>query len=105
MNEANMPGKPDFVFRRVRVAVFVDGCFWHGCSRCKRPPKSNVVFWENKVLVNQRRDRRVASALRRSGWKVIRVRECELKDVVLRKNLIDRIEGVVKGTRQRKLLK
>src|ERR1700689_4745705 len=62
MNEATLPGKPDFVFRRVRAAVFVDGCFWHGCRRCKRPPKSNVVFWEKKVLVNRRWDRRVTSA-------------------------------------------
>ena len=45
MNAADLPGRPDFVFRRRRLAVFVDGCFWHGCDRCQKASKSNVSFW------------------------------------------------------------
>ena len=74
-----LTGRPDFAWPRLRVALFVDGCFWHGCSRCYRPPKSNVDFWQSKVAMNQRRDRKVARQLRALGWSVIRVRECALK--------------------------
>ena len=74
-----LPGKPDFAWPGLRVALFVDGCFWHGCSRCYRQPKSNVDFWQRKVAMNQRRDRKVSGQLRARGWSVIRVRECALK--------------------------
>ena len=74
-----LPGRPDFVFRSARVAVFVDGCFWHGCPRCYRAPGSNVEFWENKVATNRRRDRRVTRQLRSVGWCVLRVWECSLR--------------------------
>lgn len=71
-------GKPDFVWVKPKVALFVDGCFWHGCPRCKRFPSSNVEFWTNRLETNQRRDRRVARALRKLGWAVIRVWECSI---------------------------
>jgi DNA mismatch endonuclease (patch repair protein) len=71
-------GKPDFVFQKARVAVFVDGCFWHGCPRCKRVPTSSVSFWRTKIQRNIRRDRNVSCQLRKEGWKVVRVRECRL---------------------------
>jgi DNA mismatch endonuclease (patch repair protein) len=66
-------GKPDFVFRRQKVAVFVDGCFWHGCPRCYRRPKSNQEFWDAKVVRNRDRDRRVNRELRKLGWRVTRI--------------------------------
>ena len=75
-----LPGRPDFVFARLRVAIFVDGCFWHGCPRCYLAPTRNAWLWANKVETNKRRDRRVAAALRRAGWRVIRLREHELKE-------------------------
>lgn len=75
----SLPGKPDFAWAGERVALFVDGCFWHGCTRCYRQPKSNVDFWQAKVKMNQRRDRQVCKQLWSLGWSVIRVRECELK--------------------------
>src|ERR1039458_1453328 len=62
----------------LKVALFVDGCFWHGCPTCNRPSKSHVDFWEKKVSDNQRRDKRVARKLRRHGWSVLRVRECKV---------------------------
>src|SRR5438876_382109 len=73
-----LPGKPDFAFLRTRVAVFVDGCFWHGCS-CKRPSKSNRNFWAEKVETNRARDKRVSRQLRTLGWEVIRLWEHELR--------------------------
>jgi len=74
-----IPGRPDFSFRRRKVAVFVDGCFWHGCPRCFRLPKQNRAFWKAKIEGNRKRDRSVNVRLRRLGWKVVRIRECKLK--------------------------
>ncbi|SUS03577.1 T/G mismatch-specific endonuclease [uncultured Defluviicoccus sp.] len=71
--------KPDFVFPRLKTAVFVDGCFWHGCPRHGTSPKTNAKFWRLKIATNQARDRRVNRALRGRGWTVIRVWQHELK--------------------------
>jgi DNA mismatch endonuclease (patch repair protein) len=71
--------KPDFVFRTHRLAVFVDGCFWHGCPLHARQPKTNTAFWRKKIAANRTRDRLVTRTLRRLGWRVLRVWEHELK--------------------------
>jgi DNA mismatch endonuclease (patch repair protein) len=71
-------GKPDFIFRKARLAVFVDGCFWHGCPRHGTKPKGNAAFWRNKISRNQTRDRLVTRTLRRTGWRVLRIWEHEL---------------------------
>jgi len=71
-------GRPDFAWPRLKVAVFVDGCFWHGCTRCKNLPETNADFWRLKIEENQRRDRRVTTKLRHMGWSVIRVKECSV---------------------------
>lgn len=73
-----MAGRPDFVFPRVRVVVFVDGCFWHGCSACFRPPKSNVEYWERKIARNKKRDRDARAKLKATGWRVLRLWEHSL---------------------------
>jgi DNA mismatch endonuclease (patch repair protein) len=65
-----LPGKPDFVFRRKRLAVFVDGCFWHGCRWHCRMPKSRPGFWKPKIARNKVRDGEVARILRKQGWAV-----------------------------------
>lgn len=70
--------RPDFVFRKVRLALFVDGCFWHGCPKHATQPKGNAAFWRKKFAANQARDRLVTRTLRRSGWRVLRVWEHEL---------------------------
>lgn len=70
-----LPGKPDFTFRRERVAVFVDGCFWHGCPSCYRLPGDNRPYWREKLASNRRRDRRANRELRIEGWAVLRVWE------------------------------
>jgi len=72
-------GRPDFAFRKQKAAVFVDGCFWHGCPRCFRLPRQNRVFWRAKIWGNRKRDRLVTARLRRMGWTVVRIRECRLK--------------------------
>jgi DNA mismatch endonuclease, patch repair protein len=68
-----LPGRPDFVFRRERLAVFVDGCFWHGCPKHGEIPASNTAYWMRKILRNRERDKAVNRQLRRCGWKVLRV--------------------------------
>jgi DNA mismatch endonuclease (patch repair protein) len=72
--------RPDIVFTRHRVAVFVDGCFWHCCPEHLAPPKSNVDYWEAKLAGNVARDRRNDSRLRAAGWRVIRIWEHESPD-------------------------
>jgi DNA mismatch endonuclease (patch repair protein) len=71
-------GKPDFVFPKLKLAVFVDGCFWHGCPRCYGTPKSNRAFWKNKICRNRERDRLVTRTLRSRGWRVVRIWEHDL---------------------------
>lgn len=72
-------GNPDFAWRKQKIAVFVDGCFWHG-HNCDRnlTPKTNVEAWEKKIRKNKKRDRLVNKELRRMGWRVLRIFECEL---------------------------
>ena len=72
---ASLFGKPDFVFRKERVAVFVDGCFWHACPRHGTMPAGNRAFWKTKFARNAERDREVSRALRKAGWTVLRVWE------------------------------
>lgn len=76
---AALPGKPDFIFPKHRVVVFVDGCFWHFCPKHGRRPGSNTDYWLPKLLRNQRRDREVNRALKEKRWHVVRVWEHELK--------------------------
>lgn len=77
----SLPGKPDFVFRAEMLAVFVDGCFWHGCARCYRRPSSNREYWDAKVQRNRARDLEVTATLKSKGWRVLRIWEHELKDI------------------------
>lgn len=72
--------KADFVFRQVRLAVFVDGCFWHGCPKHGTKPKNNRAFWRRKLSGNKARDILVTRALRKAGWRVLRVWEHELAE-------------------------
>jgi DNA mismatch endonuclease (patch repair protein) len=72
-------GKPDFTFRELRVVVFVDGCFWHGCPKHANMPANNRAFWLKKLTGNASRDRLVTRTLRAKGWQVVRVWEHELR--------------------------
>lgn len=74
------PGKPDIAFVRRKVAVFIHGCFWHGCPHCQpRRPRTNRSFWNEKLDRNAARDKRNVRALRKAGWRVITVWECRLR--------------------------
>ncbi|HLH07526.1 MAG TPA: very short patch repair endonuclease [Terriglobales bacterium] len=66
-------GKPDFIFSKQRVAVFVDGCFWHGCPKHSSRPATNQAFWKQKLARNKNRDKVVARTLKREGWRVLRI--------------------------------
>ena len=70
--------RADFVFPKLRLAVFVDGCFWHGCPRHETKPRNNAAFWRRKFAANKTRDRLVTRTLRGQGWRVLRIWEHEL---------------------------
>ena len=70
---ADIPGRPDFVFPVERLAVFVDGCFWHGCPQHCRMPEANGRYWQEKIARNIRRDRVTVHTLKAAGWRVIRL--------------------------------
>lgn len=77
---SRLHGRPDFVFPKQHVAVFVDGCFWHGCKKCGFVATSNVDYWIPKIAATMKRDRANTRLLRSEGWKVVRLWEHELKD-------------------------
>lgn len=91
-----LPGKPDIVLKRYNTVVFVHGCFWHGHKGCKhfRPSKSRIMFWNNKIEMNRSRDKKQIASLKKQGWNVIVIWECELRKEKLWRTLdclIDKI--------------
>lgn len=96
----SLPGNPDFVFPASRVAVFVDGCFWHSCAQHLRLPAANRDYWVRKIERNRRRDQRAARALRARGWRVVRVWEHALRGAGARKRVIGRIVRAVGAARR-----
>lgn len=99
LRRQDLPGKPDVVLPRHGAVIFVHGCFWHGHADCEKGrvrPARNPRFWEQKVRYNQAKDRRVAAQLRRQGWKVLVVWECQTKDPKrLAGFLCRRLQGLV----------
>jgi DNA mismatch endonuclease, patch repair protein len=79
LHPKNVPGRPDISFGRYKIAIFVHGCFWHRCPKCKLPlPKNNREFWIKKFGRNRARDKRKTRVLRAEGWKVFEFWECEI---------------------------
>ncbi|MNJ27482.1 Very short patch repair protein [compost metagenome] len=74
-----LPGSPDLVFLKSKVAVFVDGCFWHGCPLHATQPETNSAFWFSKLSNNKKRDERINSQLAILGWSVLRIWEHEIE--------------------------
>lgn len=97
IHRKELPGSPDIVFPREKVAVFVDGCFWHGCPIHSVKPKTNKKFWLEKIEGNCIRDKRNRVALKKLGWKVIRVWEHELKRNAC--NAATSIERIIRAER------
>ena len=87
LHDKNLPGKPDIVLRKYRTVVLIHGCFWHGhkSGRCRlaRIPKSNIEFWKKKIIENAMRDQRNKKMLKKLGWHVIEVWECQLRKPIL----------------------
>ncbi|MBI5886179.1 MAG: DNA mismatch endonuclease Vsr [Deltaproteobacteria bacterium] len=82
-------GKPDFVFPKERVAVFVDGCFWHGHSKLCRMPENNNEYWIKKIEGNKKRDKKVNQELKKKHWKVLRIWEHKIES----KKTIDKLKS------------
>lgn len=89
LHRKTLPGKPDIVFSGRKKAIFVHGCFWHahGCN-IGQPPKSNLQFWEDKLDRNRERDESNTVSLREQGWDVLVVWQCQTKDPVLLRSLL-----------------
>lgn len=87
-------GKPDFVFLNIKVAIFLDGCFWHGHNCRNTHPKENTDYWNRKISRNIERDKEVTNHLGKIGWKVVRIWECELKN----RCELDKIMSIIKKT-------
>jgi DNA mismatch endonuclease (patch repair protein) len=79
MHVKGLPGTPDFLFQKQKLAVFVDGCFWHGCRRCGHYPKTNSEYWKSKIMRNRARDRQAVVELRKCRIRVLRIWEHSLK--------------------------
>lgn len=94
--QCDVPGRPDISYPGKKVAIFVNGCYWHRCPKCNLPlPKNNTAFWEEKFHKNIERDIKKVTLLESSGWRVMTIWECELKknpDLVI-KNIISVIKN------------
>jgi DNA mismatch endonuclease, patch repair protein len=86
----NMPGKPDIVLPKYKTVIFVHGCFWHGHEGCRyyAVPKTRTEWWLNKINTNIANDSKAVKALKKDGWKVVEIWECDLKR--------DKIEKILK---------
>jgi DNA mismatch endonuclease (patch repair protein) len=91
---ARIFGKPDFIFPKHRLAVFVDGCFWHSCPEHKTHPANNKAFWKAKLARNKARDKLVTRTLKSKGWSVLRVWQHELLRIH-EKRLLRRIQAAL----------
>lgn len=95
----NLPGKPDIVLPKYNAVIIVDGCFWHGHKNCKffRMPKSRISFWRKKIEANRVRDVKNSRKLRRLGWNVIQVWECQLSTLKYEKTIQRILDNLFAG--------
>ncbi len=82
LEAADLPGRPDLVMRGRRIAIFVNGCFWHGHEACRRgrTPATNTAFWRERIARNRARDARVLDELADAGWRTVTIWQCETLD-------------------------
>ena len=97
---ASMRCKADIVFRKQRVCVFVDGCFWHGCLKHFKCPKTNAAWWFEKIEANRIRDKRQTEMLEKAGWTVIRIWEHDLSDKRI-SSITDRVRRAITSQKVR----
>lgn len=89
LHDKKLPGKPDIVLSKYKTVIFINGCFWHGHQGCKKfiMPKSNVSYWQPKIQRNIDRDQLKCAELKKEGWNVLVIWECELKSDKINNNL------------------
>jgi len=99
VNSRKLPGSPDIVLKKYKTVVFIDGCFWHGHEGCKyyRLPKTNTDFWRHKIAMNIARDYVNNVDLRLSGWRVIRIWECDVRTKAKREQTLERLYREITG--------
>ena len=97
-NDKRYIGKPDIVLPKYKTIIFINGCFWHGHENCRYfvMPKSNIDYWEKKILRNIERDKESIKKLEADGWRVLTIWECELKKPVREQNL-DKLVHLIKN--------
>ena len=102
LHDKKLPGKPDIVLPKHKTVIMVNGCFWHGHSNCKYfvIPKTRRAFWEKKIFGNQEKDIRNLKLLKKLGWKIIAVWECQLKSSKVEKTLQGLVEKLVNKINQ-----
>ena len=106
LHRRDLPGTPDLIFPRRRVALFVHGCYWHRHSGCSKASAPASKFWAEKFATNAARDRRVTAELGKLGWKVVVIWECETKDAArLTTIIIKRVIGQIPDARKRARLR
>ena len=88
MHTKIVPGKPDIAFLAQKLAVFVDGCFWHGCPKCYIRPKSSQDYWDAKIQRNRQRDAKINKELKAIGWTPLRIWEHQVKRPKLARRLV-----------------
>ncbi len=95
LHRKDLPGKPDIVLAKYKTAIFIHGCFWHRHPKCRYAynPKSRINFWQNKFQENVERDRKKRKELKKAGWKVIVIWECQVNN----KNSLEEIISSVKS--------
>lgn len=100
LHASDLPGKPDIVFRKRKKVIFIHGCFWHGHLDCKyaKPPSTRADFWREKIYANRARDKRTLIQLEESGWEVLTIWECELKDTTALVVQLELFLGLRKNT-------
>lgn len=89
LHDKTLPGKPDLVLPKYKTVIFIHGCFWHGHTNCKYfvVPKTRTDWWLNKINTNSANDVKAVKVLKKDGWKIITVWECDLKSAKLEKTL------------------
>jgi DNA mismatch endonuclease (patch repair protein) len=92
-NVKKLPGKPDIVLPKYQTVILLHGCFWHGHKKCKASalPETRKEFWKNKIKSNIDRDKRTIRALKKAGWKVIIIWQCEIKTVIKREKRFEKL--------------
>ncbi len=93
----SLPGNPDIILSRRRIVIFVDGCFWHGCSQCRKHEGLNGEFWVSKIEANRDRDLRVTGKLTDAGWTVFRIPEHDVRTKTALAGTVNRLVAAIRA--------